>query len=101
MSRLSLRWMILLPLLATITVGFVTFAIYIEQSDRSTRLAEIDRELTRAERVDPAPPATDPPDGVTPPIRGSTATDVSTPGVDPPVQLTVSPDGDVTTTRAA
>ncbi len=99
MSRLSLRWMILLPLLATITVGFVTFAIYIEQSDRSTRLAEIDRELTRAERVDPAPPATDPPDGVTPPIPGSTATDVSTPGVDPPVQLTVSPDGDVTTTQ--
>ena len=65
MNRLSLRWVILLPLLATITVGFVVFAVYIDHSDRGTRLAEIDRELARAERVEPGPPAARPPTGDT------------------------------------
>ena len=50
MNRLSLRWVILVPLLATITVGFVAFAIYIDQSDRSTRLAA-DRPGARARRT--------------------------------------------------
>ncbi len=99
MNRLSLRWMILVPLLATITVGFVIFAFYIDRSDRSTRLAEIDRELVRAERVDLAPPGTDPSDGVTPPTPDSAPADVATTGVEPPVQLTVTSDGDVTATR--
>ena len=95
MNRLPLRWMILLPLLATITVGFVIFAVYVEQSDRSTRLAAIDRELARAERVD-----------LTRPVgrsigRGgrhrhldAASPDIATVGVDPPVQLIVSPEGD-------
>ncbi len=99
MNRLSLRWVILMPLLATITVGFLAFAIYIDQSDRATRLAEIDRELARAERVDLAPQATGQPDGVTPPTRGSAPSESATAGVDPPVQLTVSPDGAVTGTQ--
>ena len=99
MNRLSLRWVILVPLLATITVGFLAFAIYIDHSDRATRLAEIDRELARAERVDLAPPAIDPPDGVTPPTRGSAPSESATAGVDPPVQLTVSPDGAVVGTQ--
>ncbi|MGA9344597.1 MAG: HAMP domain-containing sensor histidine kinase [Nocardioidaceae bacterium] len=95
MNRISLRWLILVPLLVTITTGFAIFAIYIDQSDRSTRLAEIDRELTRAERVDLARPATGPSNGITPTTPDPTATD-STTGVDPPVQLTLSPSGDVT-----
>ncbi len=99
MNRLSLRWMILVPLLATITIGFVTFAFYVDQSDRSTRLAEVDRELARAARVEPGSPATDPPDGVSSPTPGSAANDLATTGVDPPVQLTVSPDGEVTATQ--
>ena len=99
MNRLSLRWVILVPLLATITVGFLAFAIYIDHSDRATRLAEIDRELARAERVDLAPPAIGPPDGVTPPTRGSAPSESATTGVDPPVQLTVSPDGAVVGTQ--
>ncbi len=99
MNRLSLRWVILVPLLATITVGFLAFAIYIDQSDRSTRLAEIDRELARAERVDLVAPATDPPDGVSPPTPDFAPTDVATTGVDPPVRLTLSPEGAVIATQ--
>ena len=99
MNRLSLRWVILLPLLATITVGFLAFAVYIDHSDRSTRLSEIDKELARAERVDLAAPGTGPPDGETPPASGPGPADLATSGVDPPVQLTLSPDGDVTATQ--
>ena len=94
MNRLSLRWVILVPLLATITVGFLAFAIYIDQSDRSTRLTEIDRELARAQGGAAAPPSGGPQSGVIP-----QASDSATTGVDPPVQLTVSPDGDVTATQ--
>ncbi len=96
MSRLSLRWTILLPLLATITVGFVVFAIYIDQSDRATGLAAIDRELARAERAELAPPA-GPPNVTTPPTSGPSPTV----GVDPPVQLTLSSEGDVTAARGS
>ncbi len=101
MNRLSLRWVILVPLLATITVGFLAFAIYIDHSDRSTRLSTIDQELARAERVDLAPRATGPPNGVTPPTTGPASTDLAVTGVDPPVQLTVSPDGDITATQGS
>ena len=95
MNRLSLRWVILVPLLATITVGLLTFAIYIDQSDRSTRLTEIDRELARAQGgAAAAPPSGRPQSEAIP-----QASDSATTGVDPPVQLTVSPDGDVTATQ--
>ncbi len=98
MNRLSLRWLVLVPLLATITVGFLAFAVYIDHSDRSTRLAEIDKELARAERVDLAAPVRGSRDGGTPPASGSPG-DLATTGVEPPVQLTLSPDGDVTATQ--
>ena len=88
MNRISLRWVILVPLLATITVGFLAFATYLDQSDRSTRLAEIDRELARAQGGTGAPPGGGP--------QTPQAPDPATIGVDPPVQFTVSPDGDVT-----
>ena len=91
MNRLPLRWVILVPVLATIAVGFVVFAIYIDISDRATRLGQIDRELTRAERVAILPPGTGRP-GTEP----APAPDVAITGVDPPVQLVVSADGDVT-----
>ena len=101
MNRLSLRWVILVPLLATITVGFVIFAIYIDRSDRATRLGQIDRELARAERVDVAPPGAGGPGGVTPPTPDPGPPDFATTGVEPPVQLVVSPDGDVTAARGS
>lgn len=101
MNRISLRWIILLPVLATIMVGFVLFAVYIDHSDRSTRLAAIDQELVRAERVDLAAPATDRTDGETPPTPGPAPSDVATVGVDPPVQLTLSPEGKVVSARGS
>ncbi len=94
MNRLSLRWLVLLPLLATITMGFVVFAVYIDQSDRATRLAEIDKELTRAERAVLAPPTADSSNGTTPP--GPSPADPATSGIEPPVHLTLSVDGEVT-----
>ena len=96
MTRLSLRWMILLPLLASITVGFVAFALYIDDRDRSTRLDAIDNELVRAQGGARTPPSGGPPDGVPPSASDSTPTDVATTGVEPPIQLTLAPDGDVT-----
>lgn len=89
MKRVSLRWVILLPLLAAISAGFLAFAIYIDHSDRSTRLATIDQELVRAERVDLNPPATGQAEGVNSPT-GPAFTEAEA-----PVQLTVSSDGDV------
>ena len=94
MNRVSLRWIVLVPILATITVGFLAFAIYIDHSDRHTRLAAIDKELARAERVDLAPPTAAPPNGTTPPA--ASLGDSSTVGIEPPVDLTLSLDGDVT-----
>ncbi len=94
MNRLSLRWVILVPLLATITMGFLAFALYIDQSDRSTRLTEIDRELARAQGGAAVPPSGGRQGGAIP-----QAPDSATTGVDPPVQLTVSPDGVVTATQ--
>ncbi len=93
MSRLSLRWTILLPLLATITVGFVAFAIYIDKSDRATRLEVIDQELARAARVDLTTLTADP--SGTPPPPVSAPADSGADVVDSPVQLTLSPDGEI------
>ena len=90
MTRFSLRWVLLVPLLATIAVGFVAFAAFVDRSDRATRLAAIDRELTRAERVEVGPAVGGPGGGIAP-----APADVTT-GVDPPVQLLVSADGEVT-----
>ena len=95
MKRLPLRWVVLLPVVATISVGFVVFAVYIDGSERATRLAEIDRELVRAARVEVAPPAAPPDttDGGAPPAPAPT--DDGAAGVDPPVQLVVTTDGRV------
>ena len=96
MNRLSLRWIILVPLLLTMVGGFVAFGVYIDQSDRATRLAAIDRELARAERGAVAPPPGGPPFGATPPAPPP---DVAIVGVEPPVQLTVAPNGGVMSAR--
>ena len=97
MNRLSLRWVVLVPLLATIVVGFVAFAVYIDRADRETRLRAIDGELTRAAQVDggASPPGRPGPDA--PPAPSGAA--VAATGVDPPVQLVVSTDGDVVSSQ--
>ncbi len=104
MNRLPLRWVALLPVLATITVGFAAFAIYVDGSERATRLAEIDRELVRAERVEVTPPATVPapaPTDATAPTGTAPYPEDDGTGVEPPVQLVVTTDGRVTGVRGS
>lgn len=92
MKRLSLRWLVLLPTLATFTLGFGAFALYIDSVERANMLADVDDELVRAERGS----TVGEPDRAGPP---------TTPGtddtVDPPVQLLVTADGDVVAARGA
>ena len=99
MNRLPLRWVVLLPLLATITLGFLVFALYVDHSDRTARIAAIDKELARAERADPAAPSPGSQDGegAPPPALA----DPTTVGLEPPVHLVLDDDGGVTATSGA
>ncbi len=93
MTRLSLRWIFLVPILVTMVIGFTGFAVYADQVERSNRLADIDAELIRAEarsgnaapnrRDLPAPPSEE----------GAELTDV-----DNPVQLLIDADGLIVST---
>lgn len=63
--RLSLRWLLLVGVLGTVTIGFAAFSVYIDQVERGNRLDDIDIELVRAERSSlPLPPV---PEGAGPP----------------------------------
>jgi two-component system OmpR family sensor kinase len=104
MRRLSLRWMLLLPVLATIIVGFVAFAFAVDISERSHRISELDAELGRAELAAMVPPGAGP---AAPAVPGDPRTpgDIVAPGTPPtpggnaideellPVQFTVAGDG--------
>ena len=93
MRRPSLRWMMLVPILASITVGFGAFALYIDHSERATRRDQIDTELSRADANTPPssrpPPEAAPAPADAPPV----APTIATVDVDLPIQLTVSADG--------
>ncbi len=91
MTRLSLRWLILLPLLSTIAGGFLAFAFFIDHSERGTRLEEIDQELVRAERVGIGGSEDNPREGPGPPT-GGTAQAVAEGA---PVHLVLTTDGTV------
>lgn len=97
----------LASVLATIVVGFLAFAIYIDRSEHVVRIARIDDELQRAEAagVDrPAPPGPDAPAGGEAPElppAGPTEpqADRSLDQVDAPVHLTLSAGGAVVNDR--
>lgn len=96
MRRLPLRWVLLGPILATIVIGFVAFAVAVDASERALRLSEIDQELARAElspmqSVDPDPTDADSEGNATTPTPRPTS-NLTT---DPPVQLTLTRGGDV------
>ena len=101
MKRLSLRWLIMLPTLVTFTLGFSAFALYIDSVEQANLLADIDDELIRAERgstigePNRAGPSTTSGDVATGPTAGVDD------GVDPPVELRVSADGDVIASAGA
>ena len=82
MTRISLRWILLWPILLTVSIGFVALALYVERSARSDQIAAVDDELVRVEqRVADGPPG-----------RPSAA-DTTEAAADVPVQLVVDPDG--------
>ena len=104
MRRPSLRWMVLGPVLATITIGFVVLALYIDRVEQANRIADVDEELLRAERssVLPGPGGRPRPgnDAGTPPNEvedgeGDDGGIADSAAVDPPVQLLVLGDGSV------
>ena len=93
MRRPTLLTMMLVPTLLTITVGLAGFGVYVERIESSSRLADIDEELVRAQAGTVAgqrPPTT--PDPGQP---GSSQDGVLTSdgAVDRPVELTIAADG--------
>lgn len=101
MRKLSLRWMLLIPIVATITVGFLAFALAVDASERAQRLGELDRELYRAELtplsafapVDPDV-AREPDDASqAPPPRPTDIGELSNDAL--PVQLAVTGEGEI------
>ena len=94
MTRPSLRWIFLVPILIAIVVGFTAFGIYAETVERATRIADIDAELVRAAR-DGANPGGGQPTPVAPPGSGDPAsiTDIAD-----PVHLLIDANGSVIST---
>ncbi|WP_396667704.1 sensor histidine kinase [Microbacterium sp. R86528] len=105
MRRLSLRWMLLIPIVTTITFGFIAFALFVDASERSQRLDEIDRELSRAELtplsafapVDPNAPLEQGDPSSTPPLRPTDAAELSDDAL--PVQLVMTSGGELLAQR--
>lgn len=66
MKRPALRWLMLWPLLVTVLVGSLAFAVYAENSVRRDLISSLDDELVRVRGAAVArrPPA----DGVSPPV---------------------------------
>ena len=100
MRRPPLRWLMVLPTIAVVTIGFGAFAVYIDDVERSNLVADIDDELVRAERSgdQQAPAAGNPttdgrpgPDDVS--DAQATGQTSAIDDVTPPVQLRLSPDG--------
>ena len=96
MKRPSLRWLILVPTLLTMTMAFAAFAVYIDGVERTNRLADVDDELVRAAQAEVGRtgepqrgPAPDLGDEAEAPPQAGLAT-----GVEPPVQLAVT-DGEI------
>lgn len=97
MTKPSLRWVFLVPILVTITVGFSVFAVYVDRVERNNRLADLDAELVRAERGGGAGPAgTEQSRPTPPPIDGP----VRLSDVDSPIQLLIDPDGSIVSVAA-
>ena len=51
MRRPALRWMMLFPILLTVSVGFVALAVYVERNALADLTSSVDEELVRAERT--------------------------------------------------
>lgn len=94
MRRPPLRWLMLVPTLLTVTIGFGAFAVYIDNVERSNLIADIDDELARAERgAEPRAPG----DAGGPPVEEAVAATDPVDDVAPPVQVVVSGGGELLT----
>ncbi len=94
MRRPPLRWLMLVPTLVTVTLGFGAFAVYIDNVERSNLIADIDDELTRAEHgTEPRAPGDGEPAPAGDTAPPSNTADEAVDDVAPPVQLHLSADG--------
>ena len=102
MRRLSLRWILLWPILVTLSVGILALAVYVERTALSDQISGVDAELVRVGQRNAGgpvgPPVGDNDLSPTGPADGDTGTaapdgvdDVT--GVDAPVQILIAADG--------
>ena len=49
MKRVPLRWLILIPVVVSVTLGFAVFAFWADRVEYQRRVADVDAELVRAE----------------------------------------------------
>lgn len=91
MKRPQLRWLILVPIVATVTIGLIAFSIYVDRYVRQELIESVDDELIRAQQVGlagrSAPPGLDRRD---PAGLGQQLNTIS-----PPIELVLSPTGQI------
>ncbi len=99
MKRFSLRWILLWPILLTVSIGITALAVYVERSARTDQISAVDDELTRVgQRITDGLPIRVRPDGND--VGGTDAggaEDVDPAALDTgaPVQLLIDADGGV------
>jgi two-component system, OmpR family, sensor kinase len=95
--RPSLRSMLIVPMAATITVGFTAFGVYVDRVESRSRIADVDEELARAETgARRAVASLDDDTQDAPVAAGGAGGGVQlADGVEPPVQLVVTTGGDI------
>lgn len=94
-NRVSLRWMILGPMLLIITAGFIGFGVYVDGVEYRHRITDVDQELQRAAAARRLRPPDVGEQLALPPAEPEIG------GIDPPVELLATPSGDVVTTGRA
>ncbi|GJM38493.1 MAG: hypothetical protein DHS20C19_18600 [Acidimicrobiales bacterium] len=94
MKRPSLRVLILIPTLLTMTAAFGAFAVYVDGVERTNRIADVDEELVRAAQTGTERTGAPPGNGDALDVAEAPSGDDDVAGVDPPVQLVVR-DGEI------
>ncbi len=92
MSRLPLRWLLLWPSLALLSIGAVALGVFVERSVQRDLVAFVDDELARALIGQNQPNPGGGPGGP-PRVAGGNAARAETTGPEAPLQFVIEPDG--------